>query len=66
MEELNLKQQYDALYGVFNEQQWGIYGALEVKKFGSGGISKVSKLARASRATIRKGAHQTLISALLF
>jgi len=55
MEELVLQQQYETLYKIFNEKQWRIYVALEAKKFGSGGISKVSKLARVSRATIRKG-----------
>lgn len=55
MEEPALQQQYDTLYGIFNEKQWRIYVALEAKKFGSGGISKVSRLARVSRTTIRKG-----------
>jgi hypothetical protein len=55
MEEPALQQQYETLYKIFNEKQWRIYVALEAKKFGSGGISKVSKLARVSRATIRKG-----------
>lgn len=55
MEELKLQQQYDTLYEIFNEKQWRLYVALEAKKFGSGGISKVSRLARVSRTTIRKG-----------
>ena len=55
MEELTLQQQYETLYEIFNEKQWRIYVALEAKKYGSGGISKVAKLARVSRATIRKG-----------
>lgn len=55
MEELALQQQYETLYKIFNEKQWRIYVALEAKKFGGGGISKVSKLARVSRTTIRKG-----------
>src|SRR3989344_5525181 len=58
MEELKLQQQYDTLYGIFNEKQWRIYVALEAKKFGNGGISKVSRLARVSRTTIRKGANE--------
>ena len=60
MEELQLQQQYDILYGIFNEKQWRIYVALEAKKFGigSGGISKVSLLAKVSRTTIRKGVNE--------
>src|SRR3989344_2559740 len=58
MEELKLQQQYDTLYGIFNEKQWRLYVALEAKKFGTGGISKVSRLARVSRTTIRKGASE--------
>ena len=58
MEELGLKQQYNTLYGIFNEKQWRIYVALEAKKFGSGGISKVAHLAGVSRTTIRKGVRE--------
>jgi len=55
MEESALAQQYDRLYGIFNEKQWRIYVALEASRFGSGGSSKVARLARVSRTTIRKG-----------
>lgn len=55
MEELKLQQQYDTLYGIFNEKQWRIYVALEALRLGSGGSSKVSRLAGVSRTTIRKG-----------
>ena len=58
MEELKLQQQYDTLYGIFNEKQWRIYVALEAKKFGKGGLSKVSRLAQVSRTTIRKGVNE--------
>ena len=55
MKELALQQQYDTLYGIFNEKQWRIYVALEASRLGSGGSSKVARLARVSRTTIRKG-----------
>ena len=55
MEEIRLQQQYDILYGIFNEKQWRIYVALEAKKFERGGQNKVAKLAKVSRTTIRKG-----------
>src|SRR3989338_2954032 len=58
MEESALAQQYDRLYGIFNEKQWRIYVALEASRFGSGGNSKVAKLARVSRTTIRKGVYE--------
>lgn len=58
LEKIKLKQQYDTLYGIFNEKQWRIYVALEAKKFGYGGVSKVSRLARVSRTTIRKGVNE--------
>jgi hypothetical protein len=58
VEELKLQQQYDTLYGIFNEKQWRIYVALEAKKFGKGGLSKVSRLAQVSRTTIRKGVNE--------
>ena len=58
VEELTLQQQDDTLYEIFNEKQWRIYVALEAKKFGNGGISKVSRLARVSRTTIRKGVNE--------
>jgi hypothetical protein len=58
LEEIKLQKQYDALYGIFNEKQWRLYVGLEAKKFGDGGISKVSRLARVSRTTIRKGANE--------
>lgn len=53
-----MQQQYDTLYSIFNEKQWRMYVALEAKKFGNGGISKVSRLARVSRTTIRKGVNE--------
>ena len=55
MEEIKLQQQYDTLYGIFNEKQWRIYVALEARTFGPGGQNKVARLARVSRTTIRKG-----------
>lgn len=58
LEEIKLQKQYDTLYGIFNEKQWRIYVALEANKFGSGGNSKVSRLARVSRTTIRKGINE--------
>ena len=54
-EEIKLQKQYDVLYRIFDEKQWRIYVALEAQRGGRGGITKVSKLARVSRTTIRQG-----------
>jgi hypothetical protein len=38
-----------------NERQWRLYVALEAKKMGRGGISRVAREAQTERATIRRG-----------
>jgi len=54
-EEQKTQKQYETLYRLLNEKQWRIYVASEAQRFGRGGISRVSRLARVSRATIRQG-----------
>lgn len=54
-EEHKTQKQYETLYRLLNEKQWRIYVASEAQKFGRGGVSKVSRLARVSRTTIHQG-----------
>jgi Rhodopirellula transposase DDE domain len=53
------KQDSAAAYGMMrralNERQWRLYVALEAKKIGRGGISRVARDAQTERATIRRG-----------
>lgn len=53
------KQETQAAYQVMrtalNERQWRLYLAVEAKKMGRGGISKVARDAHTARGTIRKG-----------
>lgn len=46
---------YTVLRAALNERQWRLYVALEAKKHGRGGISRVAREAGTTRATIQKG-----------
>jgi hypothetical protein len=46
---------YEVMRLALNERQWRVYLAVEAKKMGRGGISKVARDARSTRNTIRKG-----------
>ena len=46
---------YALLRAALNERQWRLYVALEAKKQGYGGISRVAREAGTTRATIQKG-----------
>jgi Rhodopirellula transposase DDE domain len=46
---------YTLMRRALNERQWRLYVALEAKKIGRGGISRVARAAETERATIRRG-----------
>lgn len=55
MEKHEAAAAYAVMRAALNERQWRIYLAVEAKKIGRGGISKVAREAQATRNTIRKG-----------
>lgn len=46
---------YAVLRAALNERQWRLYVALEAKKQGYGGISRVARATGTTRTTIQKG-----------
>jgi hypothetical protein len=55
METSGAEAAYALLREALNERQWRLYVALEAQKYGYGGISRVAREARTTRATIQKG-----------
>src|SRR5665213_1251597 len=55
MEKHEVAAAYAVMRAALNERQWRIYLAVEAKKIGRGGMSKVAREAQATRNTIRKG-----------
>jgi hypothetical protein len=55
MEKQDTCAAYEMMRRALNERQWRLYVALEAKKIGRGGISRVARDAQTERATIRRG-----------
>ncbi len=55
METSGAEATYALLREALNERQWRLYVALEAQRYGFGGISRVAREARTTRATIQKG-----------
>jgi len=49
------KEQYAVMHETLNERQWRVFLGTEALKIGKGGISRVARLSKADRKTIRRG-----------
>lgn len=52
---MTLEEQYAVMHATLDERQWRVFLATEALKVGKGGISRVARLARADRRTVRTG-----------
>lgn len=52
---MTTQEQYAVMRANLNERQWRIFLGTEALKAGAGGISRVSRLSKADRKTVRKG-----------
>lgn len=52
---MTTQEQYAVMRAHLNERQWRVFLGTEAQKAGPGGISKVSRLSKADRKTIRRG-----------
>jgi hypothetical protein len=52
---MTTQEQYAVMHKHLNERQWRVFLGTEALKAGDGGISKVSRLSKADRKTIRRG-----------
>ncbi len=55
MEKHEASAAFDLMRTILNERQWRVYLAVEAKKIGRGGISRIAREAQASRTTMRTG-----------
>jgi hypothetical protein len=55
MEKHEAPAAFDLMRGALNERQWRLYRAVDAKKLGRGGISRVARDAHPPRKTIRTG-----------
>ncbi len=55
MEKHEAHAAYEVMRAALNERQWRVYLAVEAKRIGRGGISRVARDAHSTRGTIRKG-----------
>lgn len=52
---MTTQEQYVLMHDTLDERQWRVFLASEALKIGFGGISRVNRLSKADRKTIRKG-----------
>lgn len=52
---MTTQEQYVLMHTTLDERQWRVFLATEALKIGRGGISRVNRLSKADRKTIRKG-----------
>lgn len=52
---MTTQEQYAVMHAHLNERQWRVFLGTEALKVGDGGISRVSRLSKADRKTVRRG-----------